>query len=75
MNVPGALFHALGAFALREVDLTKLESRPIAGRPWEHAFYADVAGGAEEEPVANALRHLGEMCEEVVVLGSYATAT
>lgn len=74
-NVPGALFHALGAFALRSVDLTKLESRPVAGRPWEHAFYADLAGGAEEESVANALRHLREMCEEVVVLGSYVSVS
>ncbi len=74
-NVPGALFHALGAFALREIDLVKLESRPVAGRPWEHAFYADVAGGAEEETVANALRNLREMCEEVVVLGSYVSVS
>jgi prephenate dehydratase len=74
VDQPGALFHALGAFALRSVNLTKLESRPVAGRPWEHAFYADVVGGAEEAPVANALRHLREMCEEVVVLGSYAEA-
>ncbi len=71
-DAPGALFHALGAFALREVNLTKLESRPVPGRPWEHAFYADLEGSAAETPVANALRHLGEMCEEVVVLGSYA---
>ncbi|HSN68609.1 MAG TPA: prephenate dehydratase domain-containing protein, partial [Thermoanaerobaculia bacterium] len=74
-NVPGALFHALGAFALRAVDLMKLESRPVPGRPWEHAFYADLAGGAEETAVRNALAHLRELCEDVVVLGSYSAAS
>jgi prephenate dehydratase len=72
-DVPGALFHALGAFALRNVNLQKLESRPIPGRPWEHMFYADLSGGAEDETVANALRHLREICAEVVVLGSYVS--
>lgn len=73
-NEPGALFRALAAFALRDINLTKLESRPIAGRPWEYAFYADVSGGTEEPKVANALGHLREMCETVVVLGTYTAA-
>lgn len=68
---PGALFRALAAFALRDINLTKLESRPIEGRPWEYAFYADINGDAAETNVANALGHLREMCETVVVLGSY----
>jgi prephenate dehydratase len=71
-NHPGALFRALAAFALRDINLTKLESRPIAGRPWEYAFYADVSGGPADPNVANALNHLREMCETVVVLGTYA---
>ena len=73
-NKPGALFRALAAFALRDINLTKLESRPIEGRPWEYAFYADIGGDAAEGNVANALNHLREMCETVVVLGSYAAA-
>ena len=73
-NKPGALFRALAAFALRDINLTKLESRPIEGRPWEYAFYADVAGDAADTAVANALNQLRETCETVVVLGSYAAA-
>jgi prephenate dehydratase len=73
-NRPGALFRALAAFALRDINLTKLESRPIAGRPWEYAFYADLTGGIEERNIANALSHLREMCDLVTVLGSYVAA-
>jgi prephenate dehydratase len=73
-NKPGALFRALAAFALRDLNLTKLESRPIEGRPWEYAFYADIGGDESDTNVANALSHLREMCETVVVLGSYVAA-
>src|SRR5262249_31434126 len=57
-NEPGSLFKALSAFALRGVDLTKLESRPIPGRPWEYLFYADLAAPRDELPCARALAHL-----------------
>lgn len=74
-NKAGALFRALAAFALRDINLTKLESRPIAGKPWEYVFYADISGAASETNVANALNHLREMCDVVTVLGSYPAAT
>jgi prephenate dehydratase len=74
-NTPGALFRALAAFALRDINLTKLESRPIEGRPWEYSFYADLGGDAAESNVARAIDHLREMCETVRVLGSYPAAT
>jgi prephenate dehydratase len=73
-NTAGSLWRALAAFALRNISMSKLESRPIEGRPWEYSFYADIDGGAEETNVANALRHLQEMCETVKVLGSYPAA-
>jgi len=72
-NKPGALFRALGAFALREIDLAKIESRPIEGRPWEYGFYLDVVGRAGEEPVAGAIANLRQMSELVQVLGTYPT--
>jgi prephenate dehydratase len=73
-NVPGSLFRALATFALRDVSLAKIESRPLRGRPWEYLFYLDLMGHAEDEPVQNALRHLGEFTESLRVLGSYRAA-
>ena len=72
-NKPGSLFRALGSFALREIDLSKIESRPIEGRPWEYAFYVDVIGNAAEEPLAGALETLRGVAEVVKVLGTYPT--
>ena len=70
-NVPGTLFRALSAFALRDVNLDKIESRPLRGKPWEYLFYVDFLGRTDEERVQNALRHLGELADFLRVLGCY----
>lgn len=70
-NIPGALFRALSAFALRDVNLAKIESRPLHGKPWEYLFYLDLLGREDEPRVQNALSHLAELADFLRVLGSY----
>lgn len=69
---PGSLFRALGAFALRDIDLARIESHPIPGAPWRYRFFIDIRGGSGEPRCARALEHLGEMVTELSVLGTYA---
>jgi len=70
-NEPGALFKALSVFALRDIDLTKIESRPIRGRPWEYLFYVDLPLGRHDLRCARALVHLAEFARSMRTLGSY----
>ncbi|HLQ51714.1 MAG TPA: prephenate dehydratase [Terriglobales bacterium] len=72
-NISGALFKALSVFALRDISLSKIESRPVPGRPWEYVFYADLLCGREVR-AEKALNHLAEISEFVKVLGIYKAA-
>ncbi|MEP7363558.1 MAG: prephenate dehydratase [Acidobacteriota bacterium] len=70
-NIPGALFRALSALALRDIDMNKIESRPFKGRRWEYLFYVDFLGHTNEPAVLNALSHLREVADMLKVLGCY----
>lgn len=70
-STPGALFRSLSCFALRDINLTKLESRPIRGRPWEYMFYVDVDIARQAVPYGRAVTQLGEFAQWVRTLGSY----
>ena len=70
-NVPGSLFRALSAFALRDLNLIKIESRPLRGKPWEYLFYLDFLGRADSPVAVHALNHLGEVADFLRILGCY----
>jgi prephenate dehydratase len=70
-NIPGVLFKSLAVFALRDIDMTKIESRPLQGKRWQYFFYIDFIGSQHEERCKNALNHLQEITTYFRVLGSY----
>jgi prephenate dehydratase len=73
-HVAGSLYRCLGALAERHVNLTKLESRPRPGRPWEYVFYADVEGAADLPEMVEALAELSEHATFTRLLGTYSGA-
>jgi prephenate dehydratase len=70
-NEPGVLFKALSVFALKNINLTKIESRPIRGKPWEYLFYLDLQGDVRNPECWNALRLLRQITLYFRILGSY----
>jgi prephenate dehydratase len=73
-SVPGALFKALEVFASKRIDLHKIESRPIIGKPWEYVFYLDFDGSVEDRRCAAAITSLRRVAASVKILGSYPKA-
>lgn len=71
LDKPGSLVRALGAFSEANINLTKLESRPIAGNPWEEMFFADFEGHINSPEVGQALEALSQQTRQARVLGCY----
>ena len=69
---PGTLFKAMSVFALRDISINKIESRPLVGSPWEYLFYLDFEGHADSLLCKRALNHLQEIATNFKLLGSYA---
>ena len=71
-NISGALFRCISVFALRDINLTKIESRPLQGRPWEYLFYLDFIGNPASPSARNALNNMAEITEFLRILGCYS---
>lgn len=74
VNKPGTLCRALKPFADKGIDLTKIESRPLVGKPWEYVFFIDVLGHREDPKLRAALSRLKEASSSVKIIGSYPRA-
>ncbi len=74
-DIPGALYKCLSVFALRDINLYKIESRPVHGRGFQYLFYLDFAGDARNDVQRNAINHLQEITTFYRFLGSYPVGT
>lgn len=70
-NETGILFKMLGIFALRSINLLKIESRPIPGRAFEYVFYLDFEGSPSEKKCGRAIEHLQDMAAVFELFGTY----
>ncbi len=70
-NIAGVLYKSLSVFAMRDINLLKIESRPLHGSPWQYLFYLDFAGSVKDSVSRYALQHLKEISTHLKVLGSY----
>ncbi len=74
-NVPGALYSCLGVFATRNINLTKLKSRPSKDRPWDYVFYVDFEGHSDDPVCREAIADLKDKTTFLKILGSYSTSS
>jgi len=70
-HIPGSLFRMLSCFDDEKINLLKIESRPLKGRPWEYSFYIDFEGSLNEERIKRALAHIKTHAREFKLLGNY----
>jgi chorismate mutase/prephenate dehydratase len=73
-HTPGALYKAIGIFAVSDINLTKIESRPISGKPWEYNFFLDFEGHREDRIIKEALEILKHNALFLKIIGSYPKA-
>ena len=73
-HLPGSLHRALEVFARRKINLMKIESRPVHGRPWEYRFYIDLQASSSDPGVVAAIEELGKHAVNLKILGSYLSA-
>lgn len=67
----GSLYRILSHFIYNDLNMSKIESRPVKGRPWEYCFFVDFEGNLEEAAVKNAIRGLREEAQNLKILGNY----
>jgi chorismate mutase/prephenate dehydratase len=72
---PGSLYQVLGVLASRNINMVKLESRPIPGQMFEYCFYLDFSGSLADENIRSALSEIRRRCTECRVIGCYKAAT
>jgi len=71
---PGILYRMLEPFSKREINLSKIESRPMKKKAWEYIFFLDIEGHIDDEPITAAVTELRDYCQFLKVLGSYPRA-
>ena len=73
-NEPGVLYSILAPFAVRQLNLTKIESRPTKRRPWEYVNFVEFEGHRDTDDVRAVLAEVEERCQFLKILGSYPAA-
>jgi prephenate dehydratase len=71
VSVPGAIYRCLKEFAIRDINLSRLESRPSRVKPWEYVFYMDFEKGLQEKVAKDALEALKESTTFIKIIGTY----